>query len=86
MFPTPRSRDYKDSVKTVPPSRVRNPGQATLGQYIAINQTEEETNPDGGTLNPMWVEWLMGFPLGWTDLKPLEMHKFQQWQNSHGRF
>lgn len=22
----------------------------------------------GGTLNPMWVEWLMGFPLGWTDL------------------
>jgi hypothetical protein len=22
----------------------------------------------GGQLNPMWVEWLMGFPLGWTDL------------------
>jgi hypothetical protein len=22
----------------------------------------------GGTLNPTWVEWLMGFPLGWTDL------------------
>lgn len=22
----------------------------------------------GGPLNPMWVEWLMGFPLGWTDL------------------
>jgi hypothetical protein len=21
-----------------------------------------------GTLNPTWVEWLMGFPLGWTDL------------------
>ena len=23
----------------------------------------------GGKLNPMWVEWLMGFPLGWTDLE-----------------
>lgn len=23
----------------------------------------------GGRLNPMWVEWLMGFPLGWTDLE-----------------
>ena len=23
----------------------------------------------GGQLNPMWVEWLMGFPLGWTDLE-----------------
>ena len=29
----------------------------------------------GGKLNPMWVEWLMGWPLGWTDLKPLEMDK-----------
>ena len=22
-----------------------------------------------GYLNPMWAEWLMGFPLGWTDLE-----------------
>jgi len=22
----------------------------------------------GGKLNPMWVEWLMGFPIGWTEL------------------
>ena len=22
----------------------------------------------GGTLNPTWVEWLMGYPKGWTDL------------------
>ena len=25
-----------------------------------------------GTLNPAWVEWLMGFPIGWTDLKDSE--------------
>ena len=24
----------------------------------------------GGTLNPTWVEWLMGFPTGWTDSEP----------------
>ena len=23
----------------------------------------------GGSLNPAWVEWLMGFPIGWTDLE-----------------
>ena len=23
----------------------------------------------GGQLNPTWVEWLMGFPIGWTDLE-----------------
>ena len=22
-----------------------------------------------GQLNPKWVEWLMGFPIGWTDLE-----------------
>jgi hypothetical protein len=27
---------------------------------------------DSGQLNPTWVEWLMGFPLGWTDLEPSE--------------
>ena len=26
-----------------------------------------------GQLNPTWVEWLMGFPIGHTDLKPSEM-------------
>jgi len=26
----------------------------------------------GGPLNPTWVEWLMGFPLGWTDLEDSE--------------
>ena len=29
----------------------------------------------GGNLNPMFVEWLMGWPIEWTDLKPLEMDK-----------
>jgi hypothetical protein len=38
----------------------------------------------GGSLNPTWVEWLMGWPLGWTDLKPLETGKFRQWQQQHG--
>ena len=37
------------------------------------------------SLNPFWVEWLMGWPLGWTDLKPLGMDKFRQWLQQHGR-
>ena len=40
----------------------------------------------GGQLNPPWVEWLMGWPIGWTDLKPLAMDRFQQWPNSHGTY
>jgi len=41
---------------------------------------------NGGQLNPMWVEWLMGWPLGWTDLKPLATDKYQQWLEQHGNY
>lgn len=37
----------------------------------------------GGHLNPTWVEWLMGWPLGWTDLNPLETDKYLSWQQQH---
>jgi hypothetical protein len=39
----------------------------------------------GGQLNPNWVEWLMGWPVGWTDLKPLETDRFQRWLDEHGK-
>lgn len=41
---------------------------------------------EGGQLNPLWVEWLMGWPSGWTDLKPLEMARFQEWRQQHSVF
>lgn len=37
----------------------------------------------GGALNPLWVEWLMGWPIGWTALQPLEMGKFHEWLQQH---
>jgi len=40
----------------------------------------------GGQLNPPWVEWLMGWPIGWSALEPLETDKFQQWLEQHGSF
>lgn len=39
----------------------------------------------GGYPNPALTEWLMGWPIKWTDLQPLEMDKFQQWLSSHGK-
>jgi hypothetical protein len=43
------------------------------------NTTVEEARlmgaGNGGKLNPTWVEWIMGWPLGWTDLKPLVTDK-----------
>lgn len=44
-----------------------------LSQRIAVEQYAARMWPTpnlqdqiGGSLNPTWVEWLMGFPLGWT--------------------
>lgn len=40
----------------------------------------------GGSLNPPWVEWLMGWVIGWTDCAPLEMDKCQRLQRWLGGF
>lgn len=37
-----------------------------------------------GHLNPEFLEWFMGWPIGWTGLEPLEMGKFREWLQSHG--
>jgi DNA (cytosine-5)-methyltransferase 1 len=75
-FPTPCQRDYKG--KTISGERVTKSGKT---------QKYGDTLPNvvGGKLNPTWVEWLMGWPLGWTDLKPLETDKFQKWLDAHGK-
>jgi hypothetical protein len=54
-------------------------GGSGAWKQLKTNTTIEEARlmgaGNGGKLNPDWVEWLMGWPLGWTDLKPLEMDK-----------
>jgi len=38
----------------------------------------------GGKTMPKHQEFLMGWPIGWTDFKPLEMDRFRQWSELHG--
>lgn len=35
--------------------------------------------PPGAALNPDWVEWLMGWPVGWTATGPLSPETFRGW-------
>jgi hypothetical protein len=37
---------------------------------------------DGGSLNPTWVEWLMGWPLQWTSLEPMPSALWVAWQTA----
>ena len=49
----------------------KNPDQSTRERVDQLPRAVYASEPDrdGGTLSPTWVEWLMGFPSGWTDLK-----------------
>tara|TARA_S200002703_G_scaffold135340_1_gene124197 strand:+ start:469 stop:987 length:519 start_codon:yes stop_codon:yes gene_type:complete len=52
MLPTPTCEDAKNN-----------------GNQSRANRNSLPLNGvAGGKLNPQWVEWLMGFPIGWTDL------------------
>ena len=71
MWPTPKARDWKDG---------RSEGLGTrhspnLGQVVGQSQAT-------GALNPTWVEWLMGFPEGWTDLDNSVMPSCRKSQKS----
>ena len=57
---TPQAHDAKHLYSKPKPS-----GQQMLSNQIYKN----DPTTAGGKLNPMWVEWLMGFPIGWTDLE-----------------
>jgi hypothetical protein len=58
--------------------------KSNLGEVIA--SVYEDHCANGLRLNPEFAEWFMGWTLGWTDLKPLEMDKFHNVQHSHGEF
>jgi hypothetical protein len=42
---------------------------ANKPQNLENRIAQRDPKSIGGKVNPKWVEWLMGFPLGWTDLK-----------------
>ena len=61
-------------------------GGARKNELLLVGQAKDASGQTDGQLNPFWVEWLMGWPIGWTDLKPLAMDRFQQWLEHHGIF
>ena len=71
---TPRCFMHKDALT--------DRGKGNLGEQINEAHKMKKT----GQLNPAWVEWLMGWPIGWTDLKPLETDRYRNVQQWHSEF
>ena len=68
MWPTPTARDRRSFNGAVPPPHHR-------GSDCLVTQV-------GGQLNPRWVEWLMGLPIGWVSSEPLATESYRQWWRS----
>jgi hypothetical protein len=66
---TPKAQDSRHAL--------RDRGKGNLGEQVSGLH-------NGGKLNPLWTEWLMGWLIGWTDLKPLETDKCHFVQQQHG--
>jgi hypothetical protein len=77
-WPTPNASDYRDRGNMSNPCVQK---RMDVGKQLGLSMV---VHPTSGKLNPEWVEWLMGWPLGWTDLKPLEMDKSHCVQQQHG--
>ena len=81
-LPTPTTQDgcirkFPKRHKVTKTGIVRHLNEHGAESQIRLNQQIAA----GGPMNPEWVEWFMGWPIGWTGLNPLEMDKFQQWLN-----
>ena len=63
MWPTPSANE--DAAGTV------NGKMQNMLTHEA-KRSDMQATQTGGQLNPTWVEWLMGYPLGWTDLRDSE--------------
>ena len=77
IWPTPTAHNAKEQDSA---------SEARLNTPTLCHQARGGDKTQPKHLNPVWVEWLMGWPLGWTALKPLATDKFPQWLHSHGGF
>ena len=64
MWPTPSTRDHKGGYQG---GRIRN-GRVSMDTLDVAVQATSNQEKTQASLNPTWVEGLMGYPKGWTCL------------------
>lgn len=71
LWPTPRSSANEWRTTRAAPSHGAGHGRVLPGEVCAAERSAGREVPPGsgsaGPLNPAWVEWLMGLPIGHTD-------------------
>ena len=64
LWPTPRANKVHPVITEENREQLANRNKGNLEEVVA-----GEVGGATGQLNPTWVEWLMGYPEGWTELK-----------------
>jgi len=77
LLPTPTARDFNGH--TITKKRPKGFNKVLPNVFKLEFQLQGQCYP-----HPTFSEGLMLWPVGWTDLKRLEMDKFQEWQQQHG--
>ena len=70
LWPTPVANDDNKTPAAHRAMKGRMGGNRTAITSLQVMAKHVEQST--GSLNPTWVEWLMGFPIGWTDCEHSE--------------
>jgi DNA (cytosine-5)-methyltransferase 1 len=85
MWPTPTTDDANQGENARKSGTISSLSRAAKYGYVnALPDNYDMTTAPTGSLNPTWVEWLMGFPLGWTALDPLATRSSRKSRKSSG--
>ena len=79
-WPTPQASDGMRARMTISSMGKIQPDARGGRSYLSRVLAQEF----GLLQSAEFTEWLMNWPIGWTDLKPLEMDRFREWQQKHG--
>jgi hypothetical protein len=73
MFPTPQASDHRDRGNLSNPSIQK---RAEKGKQLNLSMV---VHPTSGKLNADWVEWLMNWPIKWSEINGFKKKEFERW-------
>ena len=95
QFPTPTTQDFKrrgpnsrqqglSNIERLFPTPTVNDSKNTGSDSQKLRNSQALNVAVNGILNPDWVEWLMGWPIGISDIAPLDYISIKLWRSLYG--